>query len=71
MTQASKLISPLDAEYAEHREDEARRRNTREWLMQRERDLGFIADAPSVTPEKPEGERNGKLTFLFFILPTD
>ena len=61
MTQASKLISPLDAEYTEHREDEERRRNTREWLMQRECDLGFVADGPSVVPEESEGERNGKV----------
>ena len=53
VTQASKLISPLDAEYAEHREAEERRRETREWLEQRERELGFVKDAPSVAPKKP------------------
>jgi len=50
MTQASKLISPLDAEYAEHRDAEERRRETREWLDRRERELGFVKDAPSVAP---------------------
>jgi septal ring factor EnvC (AmiA/AmiB activator) len=54
MTQASKLISPLEAEYAEHREAEERRRDTREWLKQRERELGFVKDAPSVAPKTPE-----------------
>jgi len=53
MTQASKLTSPLDAEYAEHREAEERRRETREWLEKRERELGFVKDAPSVAPDKP------------------
>jgi hypothetical protein len=52
MTQASKLTSPLDAEYAEHREAEERRRETRAWLEKRERELGFVKDAPSVAPGK-------------------
>jgi hypothetical protein len=52
MTQASKLISRLDAEYAEHRKTAERRRETREWLEQRERELGFVKDAPSVAPQK-------------------
>ncbi|MGA7807810.1 hypothetical protein [Bradyrhizobium sp.] len=50
MTQASNLISPVDAAYTEHREAEQRHRETREWLMQRERELGFIKDAPPVAP---------------------
>ena len=54
MTQASKLTSPLDAEYAEHREAEERRRETRQWLERRERELGFVKDAPSVAPGKSE-----------------
>jgi hypothetical protein len=54
MTQASKLTgtSPLDAEYAEHREAEERRRETRERLDKRERELGFVKDAPPVAPGK-------------------
>jgi hypothetical protein len=54
MTQTSKLISPLDAEFAEHREEAERRRATREWLGKRERELGFVKDAPSVAPKTPE-----------------
>jgi hypothetical protein len=50
MTQATKRISPLDAEYAEHREEEERRRETRAWLKRRERELGFVKDAPPVAP---------------------
>ena len=45
------LMNPLDAEYAEHREAEERRRQTREWLKQRERELGFVKDAPPVAPD--------------------
>ena len=54
MTQALKLISPLDAEYAEHREAAERRRETREWLQRRERELGFVKDAPPVAPKAEE-----------------
>jgi hypothetical protein len=54
MTQALKLISPLDADYAGHREAEERRRETREWLERRERELGFVKDAPSVAPRAEE-----------------
>ena len=54
MTQALKLISPLDAEFAEHREAADRRRETREWLEQRERELGLVKDAPSVAPKVAE-----------------
>jgi hypothetical protein len=50
MSQASNLTNPLDAEYVEHREADERRRETRKWLEQRERELGFIKDAPSVAP---------------------
>jgi hypothetical protein len=31
--------------------DEKRRRETREWLARRERELGFIKDAPPVAPD--------------------
>jgi hypothetical protein len=54
MTLALRLISPLDAEFAEHREAVERRRETREWLEHRERELGFVKDAPSVAPKAPE-----------------
>jgi hypothetical protein len=53
MTQALKLISPLDADYAEHRDAAERQRATREWLERRERELGFVKDAPPVAPKNP------------------
>jgi hypothetical protein len=52
MTQAPHLPNPLDAEYVEHREAEERHRQTLEWLKQRERELGFIKDAPPVAPDR-------------------
>jgi hypothetical protein len=54
MFKQSSLPSPLDAQYAGHRDAERRRRLTLQWLLQRERDLGFVADAPSVAPEPHE-----------------
>jgi hypothetical protein len=54
MFKQSSLPSPLDAQYAGHRDAEKRRRLTLQWLLQRERDLGFVADAPSVAPEPHE-----------------
>jgi len=48
MTKVSTLISPIDSQYTGHREAEQRRRQTREWLEKRERDLGFVGDAPSL-----------------------
>jgi hypothetical protein len=51
MTQTLDLISPLDAEYVEHRKAEDRRRETREWLRRREHELGLTKDAPSVAPD--------------------
>jgi hypothetical protein len=50
MTHALNQISPLDAEYVEHREAAERRRETREWLKKRESELGFVKDAPPVVP---------------------
>ena len=37
--------------YTGHRDNEQRQRETREWLKQRERELGFVKDAPSVASE--------------------
>jgi hypothetical protein len=47
-------ISPIEPQYTAHRDAERRRRETREWLEQRERELGFVSDAPSMVPEKRE-----------------
>jgi len=44
------VSSPLDTRYVAHREADERRRQTREWLKKRERELGFIKEAPSVAP---------------------
>ena len=46
------LISPLEAQFTAHRDAEKRRRETHEWLERRERELGFVHDAPTVAPEK-------------------
>jgi len=51
------LPNPLDAQYTAHREEEARRRATKEWLRWRERELGFIVTAaPPVAQDHHEGE---------------
>ena len=47
----SSLISPMDPRYTGHREAEERHRQTQEWLKRRERELGFVTDAPPVAPE--------------------
>jgi hypothetical protein len=52
MTKASALISPIDPQYTGHRDGEQRRRRTREWLRKRERELGFVSDAPAVHRRK-------------------
>jgi hypothetical protein len=54
MTQESGLISPIDPRYTGHRDAEERHRQTHEWLKQREREHGFVSDAPSTAPEKSE-----------------
>jgi hypothetical protein len=57
MLKQSTLPNPLDAQYTAHREEEARRRATKEWLRWRERELGFIVtDAPPVAPDHHEGD---------------
>jgi hypothetical protein len=54
MMKDSTLISPIDPRYSGHRDGEKRRRQTREWLAKRERELGFVSDAPPVALEKAE-----------------
>lgn len=51
-TQGSTLLSPLDAAYTAHREAANRQRETRAWLDQRERELGFVDDAPPLAEAK-------------------
>jgi hypothetical protein len=48
--------NPLDARYTAHRDADDRRRQTREWLRQRERKLGFVLGAPPVVPEHQHGD---------------
>ena len=52
MTEDTVLKSPLDPHYTSHRDADRRREETREWLKQRERELGFTRDAPSVSPDQ-------------------
>jgi hypothetical protein len=56
MLKQSTLPNPLDAQYTAHREEEARRRATKKWLLHRERELGIVADAPPVAPDHHDGE---------------
>lgn len=50
------VTSPLDTRYTAHRDADRRRHETREWLKQRERELGFLKDAPSVASEDGDKE---------------
>jgi hypothetical protein len=54
MSKVPNLISPIDSQYTGHREAEQRRQQTREWLEKRERDIGFVSDAPSLALEKDQ-----------------
>ena len=54
MIKASSLISSIGPRYSGHRDAEQRRRETREWLARRERELGFVTDAPPVAPDEVE-----------------
>jgi hypothetical protein len=51
MLKQSTVLNPLDAKYTAHHGEEARRRATKDWLRQRERELGFVTDAPPVAPD--------------------
>jgi hypothetical protein len=57
MLKQSTLPNPLDAQYTVHRDAEKRRLETKEWLRQRERELGFVTDAPPVAPDHHDGEK--------------
>jgi hypothetical protein len=48
--QDSSLTSPLNPQYTGHRDAKRRHEETLDWLERRERELGFIKDAPSVAP---------------------
>jgi hypothetical protein len=52
MPQEAVTTSPLDAQYTAHRETEQNREETREWLKQREREIGLAKDEPSEQPNK-------------------
>ena len=56
MSHETVLKSPLDPNFTGHREEERRRRETREWLKQRERGLGVVADAPPVASDQPSSK---------------
>jgi hypothetical protein len=55
MFQTSKFILPYEPGYTGHWEAERRRKETREWLRQREREIA----APSIVPEMPERDAPG------------
>ena len=50
MLKTSKFILPYEPGYTGHWEAEKRRKETREWLRQRERDIA----APSIVPDTPK-----------------
>jgi hypothetical protein len=50
MLKTSKFILPYEPGYTGHWEAEKRRKETREWLRQRERDIA----APSIVPDAPK-----------------
>jgi hypothetical protein len=52
MHRSSSLILPCDPNYTAHRDAERRRRETRDWLRQRERELAV--KAPSIVPAMQE-----------------
>ena len=54
MSRETVLKSPLDPHYTGHRDADSRQRETREWLKRRERELGFVKDAPSVASGSAE-----------------
>ena len=56
MRQKSQLVLPCDPDYTAHREARKRRRETREWLLQRER----ANTAPSIVPDVPQAEPQGE-----------
>jgi hypothetical protein len=52
----TKIVLPYEPDYVGHREAEKRRRETKEWLRQRERDLA--ERSPSIVPERtPEPDK--------------
>jgi hypothetical protein len=56
MLTMSKIVLPYEPDYVGHREAEKRRRETKEWLRQRERDLA--KRSPSIVPERtPEPDK--------------
>jgi hypothetical protein len=57
MLKQSTLPNPLNAQYTARREEEAQRRAIKEWLLQRERELGSVTDHPPVAPDHHEGEK--------------
>jgi hypothetical protein len=58
MSNTSKIVMPYEPGYAGHRDAEKRRNATREWLLQRERNLGF--DGPSLVPDDEVRGKNEK-----------
>ncbi len=56
MLAMSKIVLPYEPDYVGHHEAEKRRRETKEWLRQRERDLA--ERSPSIVPERtPEPDK--------------
>jgi hypothetical protein len=52
----SRIVLPYEADYAGHRTAEKRRRETLDWLHERERQLAD-RDAPSIVPDRITGHK--------------
>jgi hypothetical protein len=61
MPQETVTTSPLDAQYTAHRETEQNREETREWLKQRERELGLAKDEPRSSQTNSAGPKSRAL----------
>jgi hypothetical protein len=70
MLKQSTVLNPLDAKYTAHHGEEARRRATKDWLRQRERELGFVTDAPPVAPDHRKRCSRRTLTTAYGRLAT-
>jgi hypothetical protein len=56
MRPTSNLVFPYDPQYTGHWEAEKRRKETRKWLRQREREV----KSPSIIPETPKMNRGAE-----------
>jgi hypothetical protein len=56
MLSESRIVLPYEPQYSGHREAEKRRKQTHDWLAQRERELAELHQAPSIVPDRTHEE---------------